>query len=148
MASLCGANCSACPWNGTCGGCAESGGRPFGERCVPSLFGPELEQTKEAILRAIRSLNIGDMEDVTDLYALRGAFINMEYPLPGGQAAKFWSDNKIYLGNQVRKGNSGRCYGVAADEQYLLICEYGPNGTDPELVGFLRWNTAKKGELP
>ena len=65
------------------------------------------------------------MEQVTDLNALHSAFVNLEYTLPGGQAVKFWDDDKIILGNQLHKRDSDRCYGIAADEKYLLVCEYG-----------------------
>lgn len=37
------------------------------------------------------------MEEVKELHALRGSFINLTYVLPNGQRAKFWDDNKIYL---------------------------------------------------
>lgn len=32
------------------------------------------------------------------------------------------------------KKNSDRCYGLTADEQYLLVCEYGEAGSDAEIV--------------
>lgn len=35
---------------------------------------------------------------------------------------------------QLRKKNSQRCYGLTADENYLLVCEYGEGGCDPEIV--------------
>lgn len=76
------------------------------------------------------------MEEVKNLNALKGSFINLEYLLPSGQAIKFWDDNKIYLGNQICKKNSSRCYGLTADENYLLVCEYGDNGANPEIVIF------------
>ncbi|MGN0213155.1 MAG: hypothetical protein ACI4AN_09480 [Muribaculaceae bacterium] len=28
----------------------------------------------------------------------------------------------------------GRCYGIACDEQYILVSEYGVNGADARLV--------------
>ena len=80
------------------------------------------------------------MEQVTDLNALHSAFVNLEYTLPGGQAVKFWDDDKIILGNQLHKRDSDRCYGIAADEKYLLVCEYGCEGTDAEIVVYKRWN--------
>ena len=86
----------------------------------------------------IRDLGIEDMEEVTTLYALKGSFVNLEYLLPGGQKIRFWEEDKIYLGNQVGKKGSARCYGLTADENYLLVCEYGENGSDPEIVVFRR----------
>ena len=76
---------------------------------------------------------------VTDLNALPGSYINLEYTLPGGQKVKFWEDGRVYLGNQLEKQDgSCRCYGLTADENWLLVCEYGDNGSDPELVVYKR----------
>ena len=80
------------------------------------------------------------MPEVTDLNALRGSFINLEYILPSGQTVKVWDDDRIYLGNQLCKKGSNRCYGLAADEKYLLVCEYGDLGADPEIIVLKRWN--------
>lgn len=74
------------------------------------------------------------MEEVTGLNALHGAYINLQYSLPSGQKIKFWDDDRIYLGNQICKKNSNRCYGLTADENYLLVCEYGDNGSDAEII--------------
>ena len=32
------------------------------------------------------------------------------------------------------KAGSDRYYGLVADNDYLLVCEYGCNGSDPEIV--------------
>jgi hypothetical protein len=45
-----------------------------------------------------------------------------------------------YYINQLEKNGSPRCYGLTADEKYLLVCEYGEGGTDAEIVVFKRWN--------
>ena len=95
---------------------------------------------KENLIEAFNGLHIRDMEKVTCLNALKGSFINIEYSLPGGQKVRFWDDNKIYLGNQLHKKNSDRCYGVVADEKYLMVAEYGCYGSDAEVVVFRRWN--------
>ena len=34
------------------------------------------------------------------------------------------------------KPGSDRCYGLIADESFLLVCEYGENGTDAELIAY------------
>lgn len=140
--SLCGADCSACPWNSGCAGCVETDGCPFGETCMVAdcCKRGTLPEMKAKLIAAFRSLGMEGMEDLTDLFALRGAFINMEYELPCGQKTKFWNDNKIYLGNQLEQKGTDRCYGLAADENYLMVCEYGPNGTDQKLLVFKRWN--------
>lgn len=144
MKSFCGIDCTTCPLTAGCGGCLETGGRPFGGTCVTAEYclkgEAALAQLKARLIAAFRALDIPDMEEVTDLNALRGSFINLEYTLPGGQAVKLWDDDRIYLGNQLRKKGSDRCYGIAADETYLMVSEYGENGTDAEIVVFKRWN--------
>ncbi len=80
------------------------------------------------------------MEEVTELNALKGSFANIEYTLPNGHTVKFWDDNRIYLGNQLHKMDSDRCYGIIADEKYLMVSEYSSYGTDAEIIVFKRWN--------
>ena len=90
------------------------------------------------------ALSLEDMEEVTDLNALKGSFINLDLTLPSGQAVRWWEDDKIYLGNQVGKKGSTRCYGLAADERHLLVCEYGEGGSDAEIVLYKRRNGQSK----
>lgn len=94
----------------------------------------------EKLIAAFNELNIEGMDKVTELHELTGEFINCVYTLPSGQQVKLWDDNKIYLGNELCKKGSDRCYGIAADEKYLMVCEYGDNGSDAEIVVFKRWN--------
>ena len=146
MNALCGLDCGKCELRNECGGCAETHGRPFGGSCIiaachdnkgckncGSFFeGPC--HLKEQLIAEFNALNIEDMEKVTDLNALKGSYINLEYTLPGGQKIKFWDDSRIYLGNQLCKKKGSRCYGLTADENYLLVCEYGDNGSSPEII--------------
>lgn len=144
--TICGADCSQCWMKADCGGCAETGGRPFGGPCVAAACCQSRGQAhcgectggscglRARLISEFNALGIADMETVTDLNALRGSFVNLEYTLPNGRTVKFLDDDKIYLGNQVHKRGSGRCYGIAADEKFLLVCEYGDGGTDPEIV--------------
>lgn len=145
MESICGIDCTGCSFNGECQGCAETGGRPFGAECVAARYCRKgegaLRALKEQLLAAFRALAIADMEEITELHPLRGSFINLAYTLPSGQTVKLWDDNKIYLGNQLHKIGGGRCYGIAADDQYLMVAEYGENGSDAEIVVFKRWNS-------
>ena len=63
-----------------------------------------------------------------------GAYVNLEYTLPSGQKIRLLDDKKVYLGYQLEKENSDRCYGLVADNHFLLVCEYGCNGADPEII--------------
>ena len=40
--------------------------------------------------------------------------------------------------NQVEIPGSDRCDGIAADDTYLLVCEYGCEGADPQIVLYKR----------
>ena len=152
-ASICGLDCSACSFRGQCGGCTETGGKPFGGTCMVALccsrrkdtpcgdFSKNVCALKRQLIVEFNALGIPDMEEVTDLYALVGSYINLQYTLPGGQQIRFWDDNRVYLGNQLPKKGSDRCYGLTADERYLLVCEYGEGGTDAEIVIFRKRQT-------
>ena len=77
---------------------------------------------------------IADMPKINTLCSLNGAFVNLEYSLPNRKKIKLLEDSKIYLGYQVEKPGSDRCYGLIADNEHLLVCEYGADGADPEIV--------------
>jgi len=129
-----------------CGGCAETDGRPFkgaGQCPLVSCCRDKGQEScgqcgtcglKDRLIAEFNALGIPDMPEVTGLNTLPGAYINLEYPLPGGQTVKFWRDDKVYLGNQLEKLGGGRCYGIVADEGHLLVCEYGNGGTDAEII--------------
>ena len=92
------------------------------------------EKFKSDIVREFNTLlRIENLPEVRDLCVLPGEFINMEYDLPGGERVKFLDDNATYLGSQL-EGDEGKCYGIAANMDFLLICSYGENGKDPELI--------------
>ena len=94
---------------------------------------------KEQLIKEFNDLHVPGMDRVTDLNALPGSYINLEYTLESGQKIKFWEDGRVYLGNQLCKHDgSGRCFGLTADENWLLVCEYGDNGSDPEIVVYKR----------
>ena len=149
MNTICGADCSACMLKSSCMGCLASGGHPFGRECIIAACAKQNKQEsccecpsctlRKELIQQFNSLGISDMEELTALYALKGAFINMTYKLPGGQPARFWDDDRIYLGSQLAKQGSDRCYGLAADEKHLMVCEYNPDGTAAEIVEFKRW---------
>lgn len=93
-----------------------------------------ISELKEKLIEEFNSLGIDDMKTVTELYLLKGSFINLEYTLPSGQVAKLWDDNRTYLGAEICKNNGDRCYGLVADDGHLLVCEYGDNGSNPEII--------------
>lgn len=94
--------------------------------------------TKMKLIEEFQSLGIPELAGLTDLCELPGKFVNLEYTLPSGQTVKLLDDEKTYLGSEVHKAGSHRCYGLAADEKHLLVCEYGCGGSEPEIVVFKR----------
>jgi hypothetical protein len=95
----------------------------------------QFETLKRQLIEEINALHIPGMPKLEKLNALVGAYVNLEYPLPGGMKAKFLDDRTTYLGNQLPSELSpGRCFGVLANMDFILICSYGAEGADPELV--------------
>ena len=93
------------------------------------------EAFKQQIIDEFNALNIDGMPKVESLNALVGHYVNLEYRLPNGHLAKFLDDNATYLGNQLECVFDGnRCFGLVANMDFLLVCTYGENGADPELV--------------
>ena len=97
----------------------------------------ELDRWKRAAIAELNALGIPDLK-VESLTPLNGFYVNLEYRLPNGQAVKLLEDSKIYMGSQIERPGQERCYGVVADEKYLLVCEYGCNGADPKIVCYKR----------
>lgn len=143
MKSICGINCEECSFKEGCKGCCETNGCPFGEECFIAQYIKEngsdaYAEYVKTLLNEINYLGVPDLPEVTSLNALKGSFVNLEYTLSNGQKVKLLNDNKIYLGTQLHKEGSERCFGIAADEEYILVCEYGNYGVDPEIVAYWR----------
>ena len=95
----------------------------------------EFEAFKKQLIDEINELHIEGMPKLEKLNALVGSFVNLEYPLPNGAKVKFLNDQTTYLGNQLEPEFGGdRCFGVLANMDFILICTYGCEGADPELV--------------
>lgn len=95
----------------------------------------QFEEFKKQLIAEFNALNIAGMPEVRRLNALVGKYVNLEYPLPNGQRAKFLDDGKTYLGNQLESRlDKGTCFGIIANVDFLLVCTYKQDGADPELV--------------
>ena len=95
----------------------------------------QFEAFKKQLIEEINGLQIEGMPKVESLNALVGSFVNLEYPLPSGAKVKFLNDGTTYLGTQLEPEFGGeRCFGVLANMDFILICTYGKDGVDPELV--------------
>lgn len=95
----------------------------------------EFERFKGKLLEEINGFHIEGMPKVEALNALVGRYINLEYPLPNGNRAKLLDDEATYLGTQLeQEQGAGRCFGIAANLDFILISAYGENGQDPQLI--------------
>ena len=101
-----------------------------------NLDGAEkFEEFKKQLMEEINALQIEGMPRVESLNALVGGYINLEYRLPNGSTVKFLEDGATYLGTQLECEFGGdRCFGIAANMDFILVCTYEENGANPELV--------------
>ena len=140
MSTICGANCDQCSFKNTCKGCAATCGSPFGGTCVAAEYikigGREkYAEFKQGLLQEINALlKDNDIPPAGALYELHGFYVNLPYAFPNGETVKFLKDKNIYLGSQIEVPGMERCCGVVADTTFILICSYGENGADPELI--------------
>ncbi len=139
MLSICGVGCCGeCDVRNDCGGCVKTDGHPFGGTCIAAECVKrggleEFNNMKETLIAEFNALGIQFLH-VNDLNLLNGFYVNLEYTLMNGQSVKLLEDDRVYLGNQIEIPGSDRCYGIVADDHYLLVCEYGCNGIDPQIV--------------
>lgn len=143
MQGLCGLDCcNGCPKKAECGGCVKNQGHPFGGICVAAeCIGKggmdAFLKLKNYLIDTFNDLGIEDLH-VEDLNLLNGSYVNLEYKLSNGQSVRLLEDNNIYFGNQIERMGNDRCYGIVADNKYLLVCEYGCQGADAEIVVYKR----------
>ncbi len=137
MKTYCGINCcKECDRLPECGGCEHCKGHPFGGSCSAER-NKDFPSLKRQLIDEINAFGIEELT-VADLNLLPGFYVNLSYPLENGSTVQFLKDKDIYLGNQVERTDSDRCYGFVANEDFILICEYGCNGSDPEIVLYKR----------
>ena len=137
MMTYCGTDCcEKCDRLKECGGCEQCQGHPFGGSCVAER-NKDFPSLKRRLIDEINALGIRGLA-VNDLNLLTGSYVNLPYPLANESTVRFLKDDDIYLGNQVERADSDRCYGVVANEDFILVCEYGCNGSDSEIVLFKR----------
>ena len=144
MSTYCGANCEGCPSKDSCKGCVETGGSPFGGRCVAAEYikvgGLEAYQAfKQKLLDEVNGLLAAEgLGPVGGLVELVGYYVNLAYPLPSGERVKLLNDKNVYLGALIELPDLGVNCGVVADEGFILICRYGAGDGSPELIVYHR----------
>ena len=95
----------------------------------------KLEKFTNQLINEINTLlNIEGFPKIEKLNVLPGEFVNLEYTLPNGEKVKFLDDKQAYLGSQLESEFGGRCFGIVANMDFILICTYEENGENPELV--------------
>lgn len=142
MGTICGADCTACPFKAACKGCEKTCGRPFGGACVAAEYikahgKKEYAAFKGKLLGEINAvLREEGLPPAEALYELPGSVVNFAYPAPDGGTVKYLDDTKVYLGAQASLGDGRGYCGAAADGEVILVCRYGAEGSDPSLVAF------------
>lgn len=140
MNTYCGADCEKCQSKAVCKGCVATCGSPFGGKCAAAEYikanGFEAYKAfREHLRDEINALLTAEgIPAAENLFELVGKYVNPDYPLPNGEKVKFLKDNNVYLGTQIRSADPGICYGVIADTTFILICRYGADGSDPEIL--------------
>ena len=101
-----------------------------------NLAGAEkFAEFKQQLIDEINALQVEGMPKVEKLNALVGGYVNLGYRLPNGNLVKFLDDGATYLGTQLECEFGGnRCFGIAANMDFILVCTYEENGENPELV--------------
>ena len=143
MVSICGVDCcNKCGRRDDCGGCVKTDGHPLGGTCVAAEcikqggFEAFLKM-KKTLIEELNALGIQGLR-VNDLNLLNGYYINLEYRLANGQSVKLLDDSRVYWGNQIEITGKDSWDGIAADDKYLVVCEYGCNGAEPQIVAYIR----------
>ena len=95
--------------------------------------GGQFEAFKQQLMDEINALHIEGLPKVEKLNALVGSYVDLAYPLPSGAAVSFLDKSATYLGNQLESAD-GRCFGVLANAEFILISTYGEKCKDPELL--------------
>ena len=140
MTSVCGAYCVECNMKEDCKGCAETCASPFGGKCIAAEY---IKTGGKAAYTAFRIRLLAEINKLLEaagipradtLHELPGHLVNLEYRLPCGDTVRFLKDENIYLGTQIEFADMGICYGVVADMDFILICSYSVDGSEPEIV--------------
>lgn len=93
------------------------------------------ERLKKQLIEEINALSVPGLPKVDKLNALVGRFVNLAYPLPSGKRVKFLDDRTTYLGSQLEsETDSSRCFGILANQEFIMVCTYEAEGTHPELL--------------
>ena len=92
-------------------------------------------QFKSKLIQEINDLHIEGMPTLENIHPLNGSFVNMAYRLPNGNYVKFLDNDVTYLGNQLPSiYDNSICFGIVCNMEFILICTYGVNGSNPELI--------------
>jgi len=129
--------CEKCEAYKDCGGCEKCNGCPFGKPCVLATIIKEngldySKQVEKIIIEEVNNLNIPELH-IDSLNVLPGAYVNLEYKTDNG-VVKFLDDKKTYFANQVERKNNDRCYGIVSNGKFIIVAEYGENGSEPKLI--------------
>jgi hypothetical protein len=97
---------------------------------------PKITQnpTRKQLIDEINALGIPGLPHISNLKLMKGDLVNFSYSIHGN-SVRILDDNATYWSlqeeNQLREE---RYYGIVADDNYLIIIEYGRKFKDPRLV--------------
>ena len=121
-----------------CGWCYADGDftMDFWKRYIQIGGKEAFEAFKQQLICEFNALpSIEGLPRVEELKVLPGSTMNFEYRLPNGQTVKFLDDRSTYLGNRLEcVFGGGRCFYIAANMGFLLVCICDANGENPELA--------------
>lgn len=138
MKTFCGIDCcKECAKLSECGGCEKCKGHPFGGSCIAER-NIDFVNLRKHLIEEINTLKIEQLS-VSELFLLNGSNVNLEYSLPNGKKTKLLNDEDIYLGNQIVKIGSDQYYGIVANEDFILVCEYDNDYSNPEIVLYKKY---------
>ena len=87
------------------------------------------------LIQEINDLHIDGMPTLESIHPLNGSFVNIAYRLPNGNYVKFLDNDVTYLGKELPSVyDDSICFGILCNMEFILICTYGPNGSNPELI--------------
>ena len=94
-------------------------------------------QFKAKLVQEINDMHIDGMPTLESIHPLNGSFVNIAYRLPNGNYVKFLDNDVTYLGNELPCiYDESICFGIVCNMEFILICTYGANGNNPELITY------------
>lgn len=93
---------------------------------------------EKKIRARVENLGFEALSVCPPLTELSGSYLNNLTKLPNGESAKILDDKKTYLAAEIEPEFERKCWGIAADDEQIAIFSYGNNGSDCELLAWVK----------